>query len=232
MLNRDLFVQDPTKFTIPNNGVTVVGDPQSPEEWEVLRYELRSFACEGEYREGLERVLSTYLEHLHKPKQPAVWVSGFYGSGKSHLVRVLQYLWNDISFPDGATARGLTKVPTDVEADLMELTTWSKLNDEKWHDIFDANHVGPIDELDIGTDNKLLATLDEKPLSAWETEGVAVPTRMRQAREQAAKQLEPQAVRVQPRRTTLHSEEEVDAYLEELRSEILSYIDAGKPVIS
>ncbi len=132
MLNRDLFVQDPTKFTIPNDGVTVVGDPQSPEEWEVLRYELRSFVCGGEYREGLERVLSTYLEHLHKPKQPAVWVSGFYGSGKSHLVRVLQYLWNDITFPDGATARGLTKVPADVEADLLELTTNGRREGGLW----------------------------------------------------------------------------------------------------
>ena len=36
-------------------------------------------------------------------------------------------------------------------------------------------------ELSIGTDDALLASLDGKPLSAWETETVAVPTRMRQA---------------------------------------------------
>ena len=132
MLNRDLFVQDPTTFTIPNDGVTVVGDPRSAEEWEVLRYELRSFVCEGEYREGLERVLSTYLAHLHKPKQPAVWVSGFYGSGKSHLVRVLQYLWHDITFPDGATARGLTRVTADIEAYMRELTTAGRREGGLW----------------------------------------------------------------------------------------------------
>ena len=41
MLNREVFSKDPTTFAIPNDGVTVVGDPQRPEEWDVLRYELR-----------------------------------------------------------------------------------------------------------------------------------------------------------------------------------------------
>ena len=123
MLNREVFSKDPTTFTIPNDGVTVVGDPRRPEEWDVLRYELTSFVCEGEYQRGLTRVLSTYLGHLAKPKQPAVWVSGFYGSGKSHFVRVLQYLWNNVTLPDGAQVRGLLTLPTEVNDLLVELTT-------------------------------------------------------------------------------------------------------------
>ncbi len=123
MLNREVFAKDPTTFTIPNDGVTVVGDPQRPEEWDVLRYELTSFVCEGEYKSGLVRALSTYLGHLAKPKQPAVWVSGFYGSGKSHFVRVLQYLWNNVTLPDGAQARGLIKLPEELSDLLVELTT-------------------------------------------------------------------------------------------------------------
>lgn len=132
MQNRVVFAQDPTTFSIPNDGVTVVADPQSPEEWDVLRYELSSFVCDGEYREGLHRILSTYLAHLGKPKQPAVWVSGFYGSGKSHLVRVLQYLWNDVAFPDGAQARGLTKLPADITDLLAELSTAGKREGGLW----------------------------------------------------------------------------------------------------
>jgi hypothetical protein len=121
--NRDVFLRDPTTFTIPNDGVAEVLTPRTPEEWEVLHYELSSFVCEGEYRRGLERILSTYLANLGRPKQPAVWVSGFYGSGKSHLVRVLEYLWRDVEFPDGARARGLSKLPTEIEDALVELTT-------------------------------------------------------------------------------------------------------------
>ena len=54
---------------------------------------------------------------------------------------------------------------------------------------------------------------------------------MCKAREQAAKLLEPKAVRVRPKRTTLHTAEEVDAYLAELRAEIMGHIAADKPVI-
>ena len=50
--NRDVFLKDPSANPIPNLGVTKVGEPETPEEWDVLRYELRSFVCEGEYRRG------------------------------------------------------------------------------------------------------------------------------------------------------------------------------------
>lgn len=120
--NRQLFVRDPATFTIPNEGVTKLSAPQSQAQWDVLRYELSNFVCDGEYQRGLERILGAYLGHLSQPEQPAVWVSGFYGSGKSHLVRVLEYLWRDVEFPDGARARGLVHLPADVAAHLTELT--------------------------------------------------------------------------------------------------------------
>jgi len=51
-LNREVFSTDPTTTTIPNEGVTKVLEPQTPKEWEVLRYELTHFVCKGEYERG------------------------------------------------------------------------------------------------------------------------------------------------------------------------------------
>jgi hypothetical protein len=132
MKNRELFINDPLSFTIPNDGVTTISNPKNASEWEIVKYELRSFVCEGEYQKGLERILSTFLSNLDQPKQPAVWVSGFYGSGKSHLVRVLEYLWRDVEFPDGARARSLVTLPTEIEDLLKELTTAGKRQGGLW----------------------------------------------------------------------------------------------------
>ena len=132
MQNYELFLNDPRSFTIPNDGVTTIGTPRSEQEWDVVRYELRSFVCEGEYRKGLERILSTFLSNLDQPKQPAAWVSGFYGSGKSHFVRVLEYIWRDMEFSDGAKARSLVNLPTEIKDLLIELSTAGKRHGGLW----------------------------------------------------------------------------------------------------
>ena len=113
-INNDLFTRRPLDFEIPNDGVTNVGTPEDSNQWKVLEYELTSFVCEGEYEHGLDRILASYLSHLSSPTQPAVWVSGFYGSGKSHLVRVLQHLWADSGLPNRASARGLASLPQGI----------------------------------------------------------------------------------------------------------------------
>src|SRR5450759_4300586 len=119
----DVLQRDPSCWSIPNLGVSKVGQPRSDEEWSVLRYELDAFVAEGEYATGLDRILRSYLTNLEKPSQPAVWVSGFYGSGKSHLMRVLESLWDDRLFPDGARARSLVNVPHEIAMELRELET-------------------------------------------------------------------------------------------------------------
>jgi len=109
VLNREVFYNDPTTYTLPNDGVAKVGplpEDQNDKQWIVARYELEHFVCKGSYHDGLAKILKLFLGNLDHPSQPAVWVSGFFGSGKSHLVRVLEFLWSDIRFADGATARG------------------------------------------------------------------------------------------------------------------------------
>jgi hypothetical protein len=125
-INNELFTRRPLDFEIPNDGVTNVGRPDDTKQWKVLEYEFTSFVCEGEYELGLERILKSYIRHRGSTIQPAVWVSGFYGSGKSHLVRVAQHLWADTVFPNGASARGLATLSQGIRDQLIELTTMGK----------------------------------------------------------------------------------------------------------
>lgn len=87
-----------------------------------LRAELASFVCKGQYGDGMARILDSFLRGRSQPSQKAAWVSGFYGSGKSHLLKMLCHIWRDTVFPDGATARGLVReLPQDVRSALREL---------------------------------------------------------------------------------------------------------------
>jgi hypothetical protein len=123
---REVYDKDPEQNRLLNQGVAKITTDLSAPELETLRFELTNFVCNGQYAAGLQRILSTYLEHLDQTEQPGVRVSGFYGSGKSHLVKMLQYVWTDFTFRDGATARGLAKLPHDITDLLTELSTQAK----------------------------------------------------------------------------------------------------------
>jgi hypothetical protein len=122
MKNRDVYLKDPSSWKLVNEGVASVNDSNTAEAAEVLRYELETFVCEGQYEKGMAHILETYLKNLNQAQQPAVWVSGFFGSGKSHLVKMMRALWVDSPFEDGATARGVANLPDSVKDKLVELS--------------------------------------------------------------------------------------------------------------
>lgn len=127
MKNRDVFQRDPSVITLLNNGVAAMTDALTDEERKTLRFELEHFVCEGEYQRGLVRILNSYVSNIGQSEQPAAWISGFFGSGKSHLAKMLHYLWIDYTFAeDGATARGLTHLPDDVKDLFREISTLGK----------------------------------------------------------------------------------------------------------
>lgn len=127
MLNRDIYNRVPQENLLVNNGVAEVSEDHSEAAQAVLRYELESFVCDGQYEKGLETILDKFLLNLQsKTEQPGVWISGFYGSGKSHLAKMLRTLWTDHLFADGATARSIAKLPTGVYEHLKELSIQGK----------------------------------------------------------------------------------------------------------
>ncbi len=126
VLNREIFQKDPSTRKLVNEGVANVNDDKTSQAMSVLRYELETFVCDGQYEKGMSHIFDTYLKNIDQAQQPAVWVSGFYGSGKSHLVKMLRALWDDTVFEDGATARGIANLPQNIADNLRELSTQAK----------------------------------------------------------------------------------------------------------
>ncbi|HPG85000.1 MAG TPA: BREX system P-loop protein BrxC, partial [bacterium] len=127
MKNRELFVRDPLAVQLMNDGVAAVNEGRTEKEEATLRFELEHFVCEGQYKSGLIRILESYLGSVDAAVQPAAWVSGFFGSGKSHLLKMFRHLWvNTVFASDGASARGLVHLPVEVTDLLKELDTLSR----------------------------------------------------------------------------------------------------------
>ena len=119
--------RDPRVSSLANSGQARISTQVDQRATAELRAELETFVCDGQYGEALEKVLRSYLTNLDRPRQDAAWVSGFFGSGKSHLLKMLGHLWVDTEFEDGATARSLVRgLPDDILALLKELDTQVK----------------------------------------------------------------------------------------------------------
>ena len=117
--------RDPRTARLANNGQARIVDVADGPALQELRAELETFVCDGQFGDALQRILDRYLANLGVPKQDSAWVSGFFGSGKSHLLKMLTHLWVNTAFPDGTTARGLVRggLPDEVQAQLRELDT-------------------------------------------------------------------------------------------------------------
>ena len=121
----DVLDRDPRTARLANGGQARIADNADEPAMKELRAELETFVCDGQFGDALQRILDRYLANLGTPKQESAWVSGFFGSGKSHLIKMLTHLWVNTEFSDGATARGLVRggLPDEVRAQLRELDT-------------------------------------------------------------------------------------------------------------
>jgi hypothetical protein len=88
---RDIFKKDITR---PINGVVKADQLNESVIWQ----ELDEYVITRELDQHFRKFLSAYLSAIDNAKDPTltdrmgVWVSGFFGSGKSHFIKILSYL--------------------------------------------------------------------------------------------------------------------------------------------
>src|SRR5690349_11238305 len=124
---KDVLLRDPAANPLVNKGQARIADKTNENVLNELKGELSTFVCEGQFADGMERILSSFLADLNRTSQKGAWVSGFFGSGKSHLLKMLCHLWQDTVFPDGSTARSLVpSIPDELKNLLRELDTAGK----------------------------------------------------------------------------------------------------------
>ena len=120
----DVLLRNPATHPLINQGQARLTDHDGERALEELRGELASFVCEGQYAEGIQKIVRSFIDNLGRTNQRCAWVSGFFGSGKSHLLKVLGHLWVNTEFPDGDTARNLVPaMPQELEDLFRELDT-------------------------------------------------------------------------------------------------------------
>ena len=107
MLIKDLFERDIFR---PINGVVKADQLDDSSVWQ----ELDEFVITRELDQHLRRFIDWYLEAVDQGKNPdpngkmGIWIAGFFGSGKSHFLKVLSYLLRNRSHThDGQTRRAV-----------------------------------------------------------------------------------------------------------------------------
>ncbi|MCG9000254.1 BREX system P-loop protein BrxC [Laribacter hongkongensis] len=96
---KDLFKKDIAR---PINGVIKADQRDSESIWQ----ELDEYVVTPQLNEYYRRFFDTYLAGYDRPGDPVIasrmgaWVSGFFGSGKSHFIKILSYLLENIEAID------------------------------------------------------------------------------------------------------------------------------------
>jgi len=105
---KQLFKKDIAR---PINGVVKADQTEN----ETVFVELDEYVITNELKEHIENFFKFYMPSVHNPEQAAIagksgiWVSGFFGSGKSHFIKILSYLLQNIE----ASHKGLTRSAFD-----------------------------------------------------------------------------------------------------------------------
>ena len=83
-----------------------------------LGTEVEEYVLTNEAAKGLELLLEAYTNYTNAN---GVWISGFFGSGKSHILKMLAHLLGDVEGQDYPAPKRLRQLPRQ---DSRRISAW------------------------------------------------------------------------------------------------------------
>ncbi len=152
------------------NGVVKVNQVDE----EVVYQELDEYVITPEILGHLRKVFTVYTSALDKQTDKiGIWISGFFGSGKSHFIKILSYLLENIEAHDNGVKRpalsffeekiGDALLIADISRAVKQSTDVVLFNIDSKADVHDAHHRDTVLEVFMKVFNELQGYCAEIP---------------------------------------------------------------------
>lgn len=115
--------------------------------------------------------------------------------------------------------------------ELQAWPEWTQLDEAVREAILKDAKLVAVPPPDVTSDARLLDALDQTSLRAWQDRISLVGHQRNQARQRAAKQLEPESVSVAVPSATIKTSDDLDRYIDELHSRVQPHLADGKTVL-
>lgn len=124
-----------------------------------------------------------------------------------------------------AYKQGLNRLESD--------SNWNQLELEQREHLLASYHLLAADEpvVEVKNNEEVLATLERLPVGSFNDRIAALPARFSQVLEEAAKILEPELQPVYIPRRTLKTEDEIEAWIDEVKNQLKSALEQGPVII-
>ena len=170
-------------------------------------------------REAIQKSMSAIRDHrslLDKPDQIEPLIQ--------ELLQGLRNTLNEIQSE-------LEKTLSSEKKKLVEDHTWQKLKPDQQSILIDKYQLIPPRSITVTTEDDLLDVLLENSVSNRHTRIEALPQRFQKALDEAARLLEPKAVRVPIPSATIKTETDLEEWIEEVRTRVKKQLEDGPAII-
>ena len=115
--------------------------------------------------------------------------------------------------------------------ELLADPNWQRLTPEQRHEILAPLGLTKVPEIKVGTDAELVGSLNDMGLQNWRDRCEFLPRRFQDAKLGAAQFFEPKAQRISLPSATIRTEEDLEAWLGQVREQVTDKLASGPVVI-